>query len=64
MSNPKGSEGAGLPRKASAFARGTATRIIPCLDIKGGRVVKGVRLKTSLIQGSRLSFPLGMSRGS
>ncbi len=40
MSNPKGSEGAGLPRKASAFARGTATRIIPCLDIKGGRVVK------------------------
>jgi len=23
----------------------TATRVIPCLDIKGGRVVKGVRFE-------------------
>jgi len=51
MSNPKGSERAGLSRKASAFARGTATRIIPCLDIKGGRVVKGVRFENLVDSG-------------
>ena len=32
-------------------ARGTATRIIPCLDIKGGRVVKGVKFENLVDSG-------------
>jgi cyclase len=31
--------------------RGTATRVIPCLDIKGGRVVKGVRFENLVDSG-------------
>ncbi len=31
--------------------RGTATRVIPCLDIKGGRVVKGVKFENLVDSG-------------
>lgn len=37
---------------AEEKARGTATRIIPCLDIKGGRVVKGVRFENLVDSGA------------
>lgn len=33
------------------WKRGTATRVIPCLDIKGGRVVKGVRFENLVDSG-------------
>jgi cyclase len=33
------------PREPPAAAEGRARRVIPCLDIKGGRVVKGVRFR-------------------
>ena len=32
-------------------SRGTATRVIPCLDIKGGRVVKGVKFENLVDSG-------------
>jgi len=35
----------------SIRAKGTATRIIPCLDIKGGRVVKGVKFENLVDSG-------------
>ena len=35
----------------NARNKGTATRIIPCLDIKGGRVVKGVRFENLVDSG-------------
>ncbi len=37
---------------AEEKGRGTATRIIPCLDIKGGRVVKGVRFENLVDSGA------------
>lgn len=36
---------AGLPGAGGPPPRGPAKRIIPCLDVDGGRVVKGVRFK-------------------
>ena len=44
---------ASLPGEAprSGEPRGTATRVIPCLDIKGGRVVKGVRFENLVDSG-------------
>lgn len=35
----------------ASLSRGTATRVIPCLDIKGGRVVKGVRFENLVDSG-------------
>jgi len=37
---------------AEGKGKGTATRIIPCLDIKGGRVVKGVRFENLVDSGA------------
>ncbi|MCX7027558.1 MAG: imidazole glycerol phosphate synthase subunit HisF [Spirochaetes bacterium] len=37
--------------KIDIKARGTATRVIPCLDIKGGRVVKGVKFENLVDSG-------------
>ena len=41
------------PKSSSGIGpdRGTATRIIPCLDIKGGRVVKGVKFENLVDSG-------------
>jgi cyclase len=36
---------AGAPTVATRHGSGLKTRIIPCLDVKGGRVVKGVRFE-------------------
>ena len=43
------SAGGAAPR--GEMPRGTATRVIPCLDIKGGRVVKGVRFENLVDSG-------------
>lgn len=40
-----------LGKKRKPRTRGTATRIIPCLDIKGGRVVKGVKFENLVDSG-------------
>jgi cyclase len=49
----KGGE-TGCPGKnpsPASFRRGTALRILPCLDIKGGRVVKGTRFQNLVDSG-------------
>ncbi len=51
MSEPNESEAKTMAKDASLSARGTALRIIPCLDIKGGRVVKGVRFENLVDSG-------------
>ena len=42
--------------KGNSFNRGTATRVIPCLDIKGGRVVKGVKFVNLVDSGDPSTF--------
>jgi cyclase len=41
----------GIEVKRNISDRGTATRVIPCLDIKGGRVVKGVKFENLVDSG-------------
>ena len=51
MTDQNGGKEKTLKRNTNIFARGTATRIIPCLDIKGGRVVKGVKFENLVDSG-------------
>lgn len=51
MKGQDNGKGAAGKKTGLAAGRGTAVRIIPCLDIKGGRVVKGVRFENLVDSG-------------